>query len=113
MYADGFLKDGRAGTGACRMGPTGGSVVWKKGWGLGGEMEIMDAEMVGILKTMTKGHSKCRRKRKKTLTLRIDSQQAMRRCQERNDKGSEMLAEKIGTYGGRQKKAEYTSGWSG
>lgn len=90
MYSYGSIREGRVGVGVCRMrnAEEGGGRAWGRGWYLGKRMEIMDAEMVGIRNAIERGMKRCRKsKKKKTRTVRVDSQEAMRRCRKREEGG--------------------------
>lgn len=94
MYTDGSIVAGRVRVGVCRMGE-GGMRRWGAGYAMGSRIEIMDAEMVGKKRTIERGIEECRRERRRKLTIRVDSQEAMRRCTKREHTGGEMMASKI------------------
>lgn len=98
MYSDGSIREGRVGVGVCRMkrAEEGGGRAWGRGWYLGKRMEIMDAEMVGIRNAIEQGMKECRAEEgKRVITVRVDSQEAMRRCKEREVGGGEMMARRV------------------
>lgn len=94
MYTDGSKKDGKLGVGVCRLNRD-GWMEWGRAYGMGSEMEIMDAEMVGIRKAIWKGMEECRKKKVKELVIRVDSQEAMRRVKKREEGPGEMMAYRI------------------
>lgn len=97
VYLDGSRKEEGEGVGVCRMWQDGdrGGLKWGKNYSMGKRMEIMDMKMVGIKKAMEWGLSECRNEGIKFLTVRVDSQEAMRRCQERRRGGGEMMVAEI------------------
>lgn len=84
----------RVGVGVCRKGK-GGTRKWGARYAMGNRMEIMDTEMVGIKKAIDRGIRECERERKRKLTIRVDNQEAIRRCKKREHTGGEMMARKI------------------
>lgn len=93
-YEDGSIVDGRVRVAVCRMDKR-GTRRWGVGYALGNKTEIIDAEIVGIRKAMERVIGECRRERKRSLTIRTDSQEAMRMCTKREQTGDEMMASKI------------------
>lgn len=98
IYSVGSKGEASTGGGVCRMSQEGDE--WGRLWGniykMGKRVEIMDAEMVGIKKTIQWGLMECRdEEKKKRITVRVDSQEAMRRCRVWRRGGGEMILGKV------------------
>lgn len=94
MFTDGSNREGKGGVGICRVGRNGRMKV-EECFGTGSRMEIMDIEIMGIKKGVERGIQECREEGANVLTIRLDSQQAMRRCQERSNAVGEHMAHQI------------------
>lgn len=94
MYMDGSNKEGTGGVRVCRIGKN-NRMKGEECYGTGKRMEIMDIKMMGIKKGIERGLKECEKEGASELTIRLDSQQAIRRSRIRDATAGKHMAHQV------------------